>query len=127
MHESSHPSYLLSCRTFSSCFPLSFSSFCCMDTHNGSCATVRLGSCVFSLRKTELRLNGRVQSYASEFTKIFLIIKTHDSSCAIVRLGSHVFLIYPEFLQKKPLRCYGQQGSQCPRRPYKYAVALFLV
>ena len=26
--------------------------------------------------------------------------------------------------KKKPLRCYGEQGSQCPRRPYKYIVAI---
>ena len=26
--------------------------------------------------------------------------------------------------KKKLLRCYGEQGSQCPRRPYKYIVAI---
>ena len=26
--------------------------------------------------------------------------------------------------KKKPLRCYGEQGSQCPRCPYKYIVAI---
>ena len=26
--------------------------------------------------------------------------------------------------KNKPLRCYGEQGSQCPRCPYKYIVAI---
>lgn len=35
-------------------------------------------------------------------------------------------LILDDFIgtKKKPLRCYGEQGSQCPRRPYKYIVAM---
>ena len=38
-------------------------------------------------------------------------------------------LILDDFIEtkKKPLRCYGEQGSQCPRRPYKHVMAIFLV
>lgn len=52
-----------------------------------------------------------------------------DTNGAYSFAESAAELILDDFIgtKKKPLRCYGQQGSQCPRRPYKYIVAILQV
>ena len=52
-----------------------------------------------------------------------------DTNGAYSFAESAAELILDDFIgtKKKPLRCYGEQGSQCPRRPYKHVMAIFLV
>ena len=56
------------------------------------------------------------------FVPIFTIWNVYDFCASGSR--STAFSIGAK---KKPLRCYGRQGSQCPRIPHKRVVAIWLV